>query len=75
MKLTFSAIVERKDLAVMGSIKEYNGHDVILEVERAKFKEYSRMAMDHFPVIDLNLEDIPLEEAIARLYEQPEPRR
>ncbi|MFC6651946.1 ABC transporter ATP-binding protein [Paenibacillus rhizoplanae] len=74
MKLTFSAIVERKDLAVMGSIKEYSGHEVILEVERTKFKEYSRMAMDHFPVIDLNLEDIPLEEAIARLYEQPEPQ-
>ncbi|WP_379128445.1 ATP-binding cassette domain-containing protein [Paenibacillus sp. sgz500958] len=70
MKMTFSTIVHQQDLAAMGTIKEYNGYDVILEVERGKFKDYSRMAMDHFPVIDLNIEDIPLEEAIARLYEK-----
>ncbi len=70
MKLTFSKIVDQEDLAAIGSIKEYNGYDVVLEVEREKLKDYSRTVLDHFPVIDLNIEDIPLEDGIARLYEK-----
>jgi len=40
----------------------------VFEIERADVRAFSRRALDELPVSDLTIEDMPLEEGIARLY-------
>jgi len=40
----------------------------VFEIERADVRAFSRRALDELPVVDLTIEDMPLEEGIARLY-------
>ncbi len=40
----------------------------VFEIDRADVRNFSRRALDELPVTDLTIEDMPLEEGIARLY-------
>ncbi len=40
------------------------------DVDRAQVRDFSRRALAELPVADLTIEEIPLEEGIARLYER-----
>jgi ABC-2 type transport system ATP-binding protein len=68
VKLSFSEPVAEASLAATEGFRSAEGLDAIFEVERSRVKAFSRAALDTFPVADLTIEDIPLEEGIARLY-------
>ncbi len=55
-----------------GEIKEYAEFAATLEVPRADVKECSKAILDQLPVVDFNIEDIPIEEGIALLYQRQE---
>jgi ABC-2 type transport system ATP-binding protein len=43
---------------------------VTLEVPRPELKERSKAILDGLPVVDFNIEDIPVEEGIALLFQK-----
>jgi ABC-2 type transport system ATP-binding protein len=72
IKLQLSATVARSALEAFGQVKDYADFTATLEVPRQDLKELSKGILDRLPVVDFNIEDIPVEEGIALLYQRQE---
>ena len=72
IKLQLSKPVTRETLAAFGAIKAHSDVAATLEVPRLDLKERSKAILDQLPVVDFNIEDIPVEEGIALLYQRQE---
>jgi len=68
IKLRFSQNVDSEALAAFGTVKENDGVSAVLEVHKDRLRESSKAILDSLPVFDLNIEDIPIEDAIALMY-------
>jgi ABC-2 type transport system ATP-binding protein len=69
IRLQLSIAVDRQTLATFGVVKEVSELAATLEVPRQEVKERSKAILDQLPVVDFNIEDIPVEEGIALLYQ------
>jgi ABC-2 type transport system ATP-binding protein len=72
IKLQLSGPVSRQVLDAFGQVKEQSEFTATLQVPRFELKERSKAILDQLPVIDFNIEDIPVEEGIALLYQRQE---
>ncbi len=72
IKLQLSEPVSQDALAYFGKVKEHADFTATLEVPRLDLKECSKAILDRLPVVDFNIEDIPVEEGIALLYQRQE---
>lgn len=72
IKLQLSGPVSSEELAAFGQVKERSELTATLEVPRLDLKERSKAILDQLPVVDFNIEDIPVEEGIALLYQRQE---
>ena len=72
IKLQLSNTVTQTDLAAFGEVKELTGLNATLQVPRTQVKEISKAILDQLPVIDFNIEDVPVEEGIALLFQRRE---
>jgi ABC-2 type transport system ATP-binding protein len=72
IKLQLSEMVTPSRLAAFGRVREQAEFSATLEVPRAEVKERSKLILDELPVVDFNIEDIPVEEGIALLYQRRE---
>lgn len=72
IRLQLSAPVEEVSLVKFGKVKEHTELAATLEVPRQDVKACSKAILDHLPVVDFNIEDIPVEEGIALLYQKQE---
>jgi ABC-2 type transport system ATP-binding protein len=72
IKLQLTSPVGREVLATFGAVKEYSELAATLEVPRLELKDRSKAILDQLPVVDFNIEDIPVEEGIALLYQRRE---
>jgi ABC-2 type transport system ATP-binding protein len=72
IKLQLSAPVSHDMLAAFGQVKAHSEFAATLEVPRLELKERSKAILDRLPVVDFNIEDIPVEEGIALLYQRRE---
>jgi ABC-2 type transport system ATP-binding protein len=72
IRLQLSAPVSPDLLACFGLLKEHADFTATLEVPRLELKERSKAILDQLPVVDFNIEDIPVEEGIALLYQRRE---
>ncbi len=72
IRLQLSTPVGRDVLASFGKVKEHAELTATLEVPRLDLKERSKAILDRLPVVDFNIEDIPVEEGIALLYQKQE---
>ena len=72
IRLQLSSPVDREALAIFGEVKEHAEFSTTLEVPRVDVKECSKAILDQLPVVDFNIEDIPIEEGIALLYQRQE---
>lgn len=68
IRLQFGEKVDREKLAGFGAVKEFDGISATLAVDRADVKALSLRMLESLPVVDFNIEDVPLEEGIAALY-------
>ncbi|HNY21763.1 MAG TPA: ATP-binding cassette domain-containing protein [Treponemataceae bacterium] len=68
VRLVLSEKLDESRLSSFPGYKSSDGSTAVFEVDRAKVREFSRKALDALPVADLTIEDMPLEEGIARLY-------
>jgi len=66
--LTFSSRVPQNELTFLGSLQEYDGTRAVIRLDKAELKPYTRRALDVWPVVDMTIEDIPLEESIMAIY-------
>ncbi len=72
IKLQLSGPVSRQVLDAFGQVKEQSEFTATLQVPRFELKERSKAILDQLPVVDFNIEDIPVEEGIALLYQRQE---
>lgn len=70
IKLQLSSVVEDSLLNKFGSIREYDGLNATLEVNKSELKQFSKLILEEMPVMDFNIEDIPVEEGISLLYQK-----
>ena len=69
IRITLSSEVAEADLLRFGKVRSANGLQAVLEVNRNEVREISRAMLDHLPLMDFNIEDIPIEEGITKLYQ------
>jgi ABC-2 type transport system ATP-binding protein len=72
IKLQLSSRVSQAALAAFGQVREHSDFTATLQVLRSQVKECSKAILDQLPVIDFTIEDIPVEDGIALLYQQRE---
>lgn len=70
IKLNFSESVLRGDIERYGGICEYSGESAVIAVDKVDAQKISREIFDSLPVVDFNIEDRPVEDAVARLYKE-----
>lgn len=70
LKVQLSAPVSELSLNGYGKIRSRSELEVVFELSKHDVLRKSKEILDHLPVIDFTIEDIPLEEGIAILYEK-----
>jgi ABC-2 type transport system ATP-binding protein len=70
IKLQLSSLVTLGELQAFGAVRERSELSATLEVPRLELKERAKAILDRLPVVDFNIEDVPVEEGIALLYQK-----
>ncbi|NOW06646.1 ABC transporter ATP-binding protein [Clostridium beijerinckii] len=70
IKLQLEVPVKSELLETFGKVKEHSGLNAILEINKTDIRNQSKMMLDKLPILDFNIEDIPIEEGIAMLYKK-----
>lgn len=75
IKMQLSSPVSRASLEAFGMVKDFAEFTATVAVPRQDLRECSKAMLDRLPILDFNIEDIPVEEGIALLYQQREGAR
>lgn len=70
IRLEFSNQVPEDVLSSYGKVKNYDGYKATLEIDKQEIKKVAMVLLDKLPVVDFNIEDIPIEEVISWLYQK-----
>ena len=68
LRRTLADRVERSDLASLGRVHRVEGLEVELGVPRAEVARVAAAALARLPVVDVAIEDVPIEESVAELF-------
>jgi ABC-2 type transport system ATP-binding protein len=68
LRLTLSERVDAADLRSLGRLHRYEGLEVELGVPRADVPRIAAAALARLPVVDVAIEDVPIEEIVADLF-------
>jgi viologen exporter family transport system ATP-binding protein len=68
LRLTFSQPVGSADLAHLGEIEEMDGPKVTIRVPRAESTQVASLALGQLPVLDIAIEDPPIEGIISEVF-------
>ncbi len=72
LKLTFSTDVERADTERYGTILEFDGSSITLEVPRDQSAHVAAAVLEALPVADITIEEMGAEEVIRQLFQSRE---
>ena len=70
MKLQFADDQAPEDLDRFGEVTRSEGPVVDLKVERARVAEVLAAILDRYAVVDVSVQDPPLDQVIARVFEE-----
>lgn len=70
LKIQFRDIVEQNRVEKYGTVKKYDGHSVLLEVDGEYLKEHIGDIFRELPIVDYGISDLPIEDGIIRMYQQ-----
>lgn len=70
VKLQLEEDINLDLLQEFGSLKECNSRNITLEMEKGLVRNHLQKMLSQYPIIDFNVEDIPIEEGIALLYQK-----
>jgi ABC-2 type transport system ATP-binding protein len=69
MKLKFQEAVSDEVIGRFGRIRESDGRNIILEVDKGNMNLYAKQILDHLKPLDFSIEDVPLEDGISLIYQ------
>jgi ABC-2 type transport system ATP-binding protein len=75
VKLQFEGDQAPPDLARFGAVARCEGPSVELEVDRGRISEVLAAILDQYTVLDMSVQDPPLDQVIARVFQESEPRQ
>ena len=64
--------VSKEQLAAMGEVIEHTKAKAVLKVARDKVKKASNDLLNQFDVDDINIEEVPIEEVIEKVFKETE---
>jgi len=70
LRLQLSDMADATVLSRFGEVKSCSGLEATLEIQKDRVKEVAKEILDTLPVLDFTMEDIPIEEGIALLYQR-----
>lgn len=70
VKLTFDGEQVPQDLARFGEVERQDGPVVDLKVERGNVAQAMAAILDRYTIIDMSIQDPPLDQVIARVFEE-----
>ena len=73
LRLQLAEEVPSEVLSRFGEVKSCEGIQATIEIARDHMKDVAKEILDTLPVVDFTMEDIPVEEGIAMLYQQMSP--
>jgi ABC-2 type transport system ATP-binding protein len=68
LQLRLGAEVDRAALSALGTVISHQGIQATLQIPQARLQDSISRALAQLPIIDLTLEDPPLEEVMAELF-------
>ena len=74
MKLHFEGDKPPDDLARFGEITSQEGPIAALSVDRGEVAHVLNAILDAYKVVDMSVQDPPLDQVIARVFEEARPR-
>ncbi len=72
LEVTFTNPVTEASLASLGKIKEFSSERVVLEVAKKDTKETAISLLRDFPVDDILINEIPVDEVIRNIFTAPQ---
>lgn len=69
VKLQLEEEIDFELLREFGELKERENRSITLEMEKGLVRHHMQQMLSQFPIKDFNVEDIPIEEGIALLYQ------
>jgi ABC-2 type transport system ATP-binding protein len=70
LKIQFAGETTPKDLEQFGEVTEISGPVADLRLERTRVAEVLSVILDRYSVVDVSVQDPPLESVIARVFEE-----
>lgn len=70
LRLQFEESVEDGTLSRYGRLVENSGGKALLEVEKHEVRTVLKAVLDMLPVMDFNVEELPMEEGLAEIYKR-----
>lgn len=70
IKLQVSNLIEKSLLEEYGYVSEFDGFNAKIEVDKQNISHYSKKILENLSILDLNIEDTPIEEGISFLYKK-----
>lgn len=68
IEVDFEREVDRKKLETLGKIKEFDGIHASLNIPREEIAKAAGKLLSRFPVEDLNIEELPIEDIIRQIF-------
>jgi ABC-2 type transport system ATP-binding protein len=70
LTLSFRDPVKKKDMQTLGKVEIFDPVKVILRVPREEVQSVAAKALAEFPILDISIEDLPLEEVIRKVFSE-----
>lgn len=70
VKIQLGKYIQKDEIERFGVIREYKGYNASIEVDKKDVKLQLNNILNNLPVEDFNIQDIPIEEEVSKLYQK-----
>lgn len=70
LTLSFRDPIKKKDVQTLGKVEAFDPVKIVLRVPREDVQSVAAKALAEFPILDISIEDLPLEEVIRKVFSE-----
>lgn len=70
VKIQLEKYIQKDEIERFGVVREYKGYNASIEVDKKNIKVQLNNILNNLPVEDFNIQDIPIEEEVSKLYQK-----